>query len=507
MLVDISQTKSSVVVSYFDEDQMIHTTSYNVAKHTNNYGFYDYEICDESDPAVEPELRHYKGQRIKKVPPTNKSRNFEPEELREFVNHTLPRDERKKIFRFVDPLGFAVDIELDIRDKEDDAFPDPYEAKYKVCSIQITAPNLNTITATKDHDRINPEVDDPIIEDKINNYFKNTRKVWEITDRIKYKTIVLESEAELLRWFFGKVRDSLHFCFFWNGDGFDVPYLSTRCKKLGINLGDFSPTGEATHVWGKNIDWWPKHRYVEDYLEVTSLSAFDIWPRESMALDWIANYIFKIGKVPYDGTFYDLYTGDYKRFLFYGAVDTILTQLIHIEKNYLSSLLATAYYCKIPIKSVWKTTAMCHAVIWDDLYDQNLINAVPFVRGIKTPYGGGFVKEPVEKFTQYPIGSDYSALYPRTMISHGMSFESYVKRAESKEEAKKYLDEGYYVSVNGNIYKNDKDYTIRRVEEKLTKERGIYKSMYREIKDKMLPLLEAEMKKRGLKLDNKKIVI
>jgi len=173
----------------------------------------------------------------------------------------------------------------------------------------------------------------------------------------------------------------------------------------------------------------------------------------------------------------------------------------------MASLEATAFYCKIPIKDTWKKTAMTHALIWDDLYENNLINAEPFEKKEKTSYGGGYVKKPSDKFVSYPVASDYSALYPRIWVSHGMSFESFVKKAESKEEAKKYFDQGYYVSVLGNIYKNDAVYTGKRVEQKLLDERGIYKKMFRDLKSKYLHNVEEEMQKRNLKLDNRKLII
>lgn len=501
MIIDIEQTKDSVNVSYVKEDGLVDVKRFNVSLHTNNYGFYDYQICSEDDPNKEPNLRHYQGQAIKKTP-TNR---FDVEELREFLTRVIPEEDRNEIFAFRSPTGYAVDIELDLSKDEDEAFPDPYIARNPILSIQITAPNLSTLTLTTDK-RVSPKEIDPIVEKRVNEYFKDVRQIWDYTDHIVCKSIVFESETDMLRFFYTKVHERLHFVFWWNGDRFDTPYLSTRCKKLGIDIGLYSPTGVASHTWGSDIDWWPKHRLNEDYMTVTGTYSYDLGYKQSMALDFISNMIFDIGKVEYDGSFKDLCLGPPEHMMFYGAVDTILLQMIHLHKGYFSALESSTYFCKIPIKDTWKKTAIAHAIIWDDLYAENMINAEQYTKKEKTSYGGGFVKSPSAKFVDFPVGCDFAALYPRIMVSHNPSFESFVKKAKDKEEAKAYFDKGYYVSTEGHIYKNDKDYTIKRVEQKLLNERGVYKKMYRTLKDEILHDVEQEMMRRGLAIDKKKLM-
>lgn len=498
MLIDIEQHKNGVAVSYVNKDGQIGTKNFNVAEYTDNFGFYDHEICDKSDPDVLPDMTHYDGRPIKK---THKFR-FDVEELREFLNVKIPESDREELHAFRSMNAFAVDIEINLSGQEDEIFPDPEVAEYPICTIQITAPNFDTITLTTDKDRIAPSTDDPIIEDMINDYFKDHMQY--IKTRIVYKTIILENEADLLNFFFKKVREYLHFTIWWNCDGFDIPYINNRSKLLGIDRTVASPTKTMKRDF-KGEDWWPRHRLAEDYMKVVGDYSFDIWPKLSMSLDWISKYIFKIGKVPYDGTFRDMYMGDYKKFLFYGAVDTVLLQMIHQVKNYMNAIEASAYYCKIPLKDTWKQTKLCHALIWDDLYESNMINAEPFVKKVKTSYEGGWVKVPTHKFVEYPICDDFSALYPRLMISHNMSFESFEGRAKDKAEAIQAIKDGKYVSVDGNIYKNDKDYTIRRVEDKLQTARDVYKHMAHELTQTILVNVEDEMKKRGLELDKTKL--
>lgn len=141
---------------------------------------------------------------------------------------------------------------------------------------------------------------------------------------------------------------------------------------------------------------------------------------------------------------------------------------------------------------------MVHSLIWDELYAENKINAIPYVKQEKKKYEGGYVKDPARKFCMFPVCIDFSALYPRVMQSFNFSFENLIGQVRGKDEAKEYIEKGYVVSVNGNIYKNDRDYTLRRLESKLLDERYAYKDLQQEVFLNIIPIVENEIIKRGL---------
>lgn len=488
MLIDISQRNNIVAVSYADVTGDVKLKEFDVQA-VNGYGVYDYEICEESDPEKHPTLRHFRDNLPIKRKPTWR---FDFDEMREFLLKQIPKHDHDDIFGFNVPDLYMVDIEIDIEDG--DVFPDPIEAKFPIDSIQITSKDLRTVTLTTNKRCLQDQQQIKSIEDKINEHYKGVDYVWQITDRLVYSHIVFDTETQMLEYFWKMVLEKLHAISFWNGERFDIPYLNNRCRILGVDMSLGSPTKEIS-----NMHNWPKHRYVFDYMLIVAKWAWDLFPLISVSLDHVTKKIFGLGKVEYEGSYKDLYHGPIERFMVYGAVDVIGMQLMHLNKNYTAAKNSLVFYTKSSIFDASKVTAQVHALCWDELYAQGLINAEPFERQGKEQFEGGYVKQPVRKFVMYPVCVDFSALYPRVMQSFNMSFENFKGKIESQEHKKQLISEGYYVSSDGNYYLNDKDYTLRKIEDKLLDERYAYKALMMNVYLKGMGPLEAEIKKRGLK--------
>lgn len=495
MLIDVQQLKGSILASYVDSNNGISIKKFNVFE-TNGYGYYDYIICDDKDPDKEPVLKHFKDNKSIKKIPTSK---FDYDELREFLVSSIPEEDKNELFEMRSPTMYAVDIEINIGDGE--IFPDPHKAEFEIDSIQITSPNLNTVTLTTNKRVLKDDAQILKIENDLNDHYKDIDYVWTLTDRIKYSHLIFEDEKSMLEYWWKAVNIKLHYVTFWNGDGFDVPYLSNRSIKNGIDLGMGSPTGEKQKFINRNKDksittyYWPAHRLVTDYMQIVDTNAMDI-DKQSLSLDYIANKTLGIGKIEYSGSFGDLYNGDIVRLMTYGAVDTVTMMLIHLNRNYSAGLESLAFYCRCPLSKITKTTEQVHSVIWDELYAKNLINAEPYDRKHKDPFEGGYVKEPNRKFVMYPCGVDFSALYPRIIQSHNMSFENFKGKVKNKYHAKELLREGKYVSVNGNYYDNNEEFCLKRVETKLLDERYAYKKYKLDIYLGPLAAIEKELASR-----------
>jgi DNA polymerase elongation subunit (family B) len=133
-------------------------------------------------------------------------------------------------------------------------------------------------------------------------------------------------------------------------------------------------------------------------------------------------------------------------------------------------------------------------------YLNRVLNAEPYTKKDKKPFPGGYVKTPARKYALYSVCVDFSALYPRIMQSHNMSFENYRGFVKDKAHADELTKQGYYVSVNGTYYDNDKDYTLKTVETKLLEERYDYKNLQMDVFLKVQTSLEKEMKRRGIQI-------
>lgn len=495
MLIEVQQFEGSVILSYANKTGGIDVKKYPVAQY-NGIGPFNYRLARyKEDPEIVQGLVHFKDDLpIKKV----LSYQFDYDSLREFIVEVLPEEDRNEIFNLRMPGMYSCDIEINVGTGE--IFPDPKLAAMPIDSIQITAPNLNTVVITCNQRCFNagtPEGDAQIaeIEQAINDHYKDVPFVWEHTDRLRYSHIVYATEKDMLEQWWKLVFEKLHHTTFWNGDGFDVPYFWNRCAKLGIDIAAGSPVKEAS-----NRSMWPRHRHNTDYMATVRDFAYDLHPKLSLSLNYIAERIFGEGKgkLHYEGGFAELFNGPIVRYMTYGAIDTIAMQLIHKMKNYSSGQEAVAFYTRIPISEVGKTTALVHAVIWDELWRAGKVNAEEYVRKEKHPYGGGYVKQPTRKFCMYPTGEDFSALYPRVIQSHNLSFENFVGVVKNDAHKAQLLKEGYMVTVDNNYYKNDKTYCLKAVQDKFLTERYAYKDLQMNIWNNVVPALQDELKRRGI---------
>lgn len=494
MLINVQQHDANVTVSYV-ENNLIETKTYPVSEY-NGIGPYNYRIARyDTDPDIVPDLVHFKdNKKIKKV----QSYEFEFDTLREFLTTVIPEEDRKKIFTMEMPGKYTCDIEINVGDGE--IFPAPELAAMPIDSIQITAPNLNTVTITC-NPRVKaagtPEGDKQIreIEDWINRHYEGVPFVQTICDRIKYSHVVYSSEKEMLEAWWHLVLTRLHHVGFWNGRGFDQPYLWNRCKKLGISVAAGSPTDEASER-----EMWPRHRFCVDDMQIVADFSYDLGTKQSLSLNYIAERVIGKGKgkIQYDGTFGELYNGDIIRYMTYGAVDTISQQLIELMRRYSAGQEALAYYTKVPMLKVGFTTALVHAVIWDELYRNGQINAEQYQKKEKHPYGGGYVKQPTRKFCMYPVGVDFSALYPRTIQTCNISFENYEGKVRDKKHEAELIRQGHFVSVEGNYYRNDKTYCLKAVQDKFLTERYLYKDLQFAVWQQVMPKLEDELRRRNI---------
>ena len=492
MLIDTSQDGNIFTVSYSDESGEIKLHKFDI-KETNGIGCYDYEICDESDPDKEPVLRHFKDNLpIKKV----SAWKFDFDEKREFLLKQIPQELSKSIFSIHAPTMYMCDIEIDTGDG--DVFPDPHLAEFVIDAIQICSPDLKVLTLTRHLKAKQDPMQIKVVQKMVNDHYADIPSVKDFAEQIDYQQIVFDSEKELLEFFYKLVNEKLHSVAFWNGNKFDVPYLWNRCPKIGVDIAAGSPTGEIS-----NFNFWPKHRYVFDYMEIVAKWGWDIPDLSSSGLDHISKQIIGAGKFAYDGNYPALYKGPIEDYLTYGAIDVVAMQLIHLKRGYTKSKNALVYYCKGSIWDANQVTALVHAVIWDELYANGLINAMPYVKQPKLKYPGGYVKTPARKFAMFPVCEDFSALYPRLMQSYNLSFENLIGVIKDEAERALYTEKGYIVSVNGNIYKNDRDYTLRKVETKLLGERYAYKDLQQEVFLNIMPKIEDEIIKRGIKIPGK----
>lgn len=159
-----------------------------------------------------------------------------------------------------------------------------------------------------------------LIQNKISEHFKK-----HATD-IKFNYLYCNSETQLLIRLINDIFLKANIITGWNFIEFDWKYIINRCKLLNIPLDKLSMKNERG-------DYLPYDIIVDDYMELMKKYEISINMKESAKLDDVAFKLLDIRKVEYDGSLQDLYQDDFESYVYYNAVDSFLTKLIH-EKTH-----------------------------------------------------------------------------------------------------------------------------------------------------------------------------
>lgn len=443
---------------------------------------------------------------------TNKPSKFD---IKTWIRELNKRDQDLIMGR-VFPRVYTFDIETMIA--PDNSFPEPSEAKMPISTISLVSPEMNTIVLGT---RELSEEEQQSISTRFDEYLDHTEFFHEldIKEKPKFKYIRFETEEMMLRYFICNIVSKVPILSGWNCIFFDWYYITTRIKKfypdLSISLCSCNRSismKKYTDVRGNDIMLpIPTHTLILDMMNVIKDEDYVVLPiKESYSLDYIAHESMGINKIEYDGTLQDLYDKDYPTYVYYNAIDSILVQLINHRFRTLDHIYMYSIYCMEKIDRCFSKIATTEALIFQNFYDRGLKIVYEerdnIVRG---KLQGAYVKKPIAGIHSYVCCNDFASLYPSTIRTCNLSFENYVGAFWKEDELDKYrydahfivvgpmvyMNEGsakqpsmgkllhtfidydalkayqdntkYFVSVNGCVYKNDKDYTFRQIQTKL----------------------------------------
>ena len=515
MIIDFTQKKEGLDISYVDENNQI-----TVEELILENGYYNYVECDEFDPTVIKDFLSFKGSHIKK----ESSKYFTHHNINEFINKDIPEIypvQFSKFDKLSEPNPFSVDIETDITDKYGYSTPELVENSIR--SISITDKNLQSILFIVK----NPE--HPIFNALDNGYIQSiiqeSLKQHYVSFDYDFNIRVFDTEIEMLQVFIECMNKHFHLLIGWNFLGFDWQYIYNRCIKLNIDVKKASPSRRLSQKKLKINDSTtidlkiPTHRIIVDYMLLFKESL--IYNNlGSYSLDNIAETVLKLNKVTYDGNLRTLYDQDYLRFVAYAFMDTILVMLIHKATNLLTVDFFQSYYTGVPYLKL-SQNSISEALVYQELRSENkFLLETEKTNLISRPYQGGYVKTKTKKIVESVIGEDFKALYPNGMIAMGLSPEAKIDEIKMAGEFKlnkdkqiwfstgyplneienkkwlKYKKQGFGLSPMGRIYDMSKDFLYTRIEKKLLGQRGIFQGHMLDIYLKVIPKIEEEIKKR-----------
>ena len=448
MLVDYEYRSNNLILSFVDKSGQIKLRYYPWQRPTK------FIKCGDDDKEKSGRYICWGGESVKEI----YSKYPNKYSIYDFIDN-LPKKEKEEIYEYNEPDIFFVDIENEILDKK----PEPHLAESAIQSISIVNKNKVLVIGAEPLSTVQIET----IESDINIHFKK------FETNYVFKYVYYKNEFDLLYNFFNKLVPRMPVMTGWNYIHYDWVFLVARARKIGIDPSVASFTKKMNipfnfNAKGKqNYAEIPSHRIIVDYMELYSKWDTSVKVKESESLDFVSEKILGIKKINYEGDLKRLHREDYKKFVFYNAVDSCLVQRIHLKMKYVDILYGMAVLGKIKVKDAISTLALTEGILREKLRDQK--NIVLVRDEHVDEYGdsdgasikGGWVKEPVRGMATWTACYDFASLYPTTMRQFNISADSYKgQQVKGKDYSifnghQLMIDKDDIVTLNGSVFKKE----------------------------------------------------
>lgn len=460
----------------------------------------------EYDP--DGEYLTWDGKKCKKI--FKQTLDYTPNEFEilEFM-YELPKDINQQFHAQYFPKLYFFDIETEISSE----FPDPEKADQKVTSISLVGPDLSCIVYGL-HDLNEDQI--ALFRKRYLDWLDNNEFASTLIKNNGWKPKVLyqyfPSEEKLLEHFFTIIIPKIGCLAGWNSYGFDMLYMTTRLTKLfGKStamsmIRKSSPTGEIKRYSWEDISgekkffFGPAHSILLDYMEI--VKQYDhILTYESFSLDWVGNAAVKAHKIKYQGSLQQLYERDPEWYYFYNGIDSLIGELIHYKLKAIESPCAVSSVTLVPLQAAFGQVALGTANVFEEFYSQGkkVVWDYDAIERIKVPYEGAFCGCVPGRY-EFTVCDDFASLYPSQVRTCNLSFENLYEKKVGPDSFGRYTtmkwseaeleefrkDPNYFVTVMGNVYKNDKDYAFRIIQAKLKANRDKFKYTGQKLDSEML---------------------
>jgi DNA polymerase elongation subunit (family B) len=280
---------------------------------------------------------------------------------------------------------------------------------------------------------------------KFNN---NRNDVWYIQCR---------DEVELIKRFIDEwASDYPDIVTGWNVEGFDIPYLVNRIRKVrGEDASKrLSPWNIVNERRIKNQHGLDQQLYdvmgisCLDYIALYKKFAPEGKSQESYRLDAIAHNEIGERKLSYDeyGNLHTLYKDNYQLFIEYNIRDVELVDRIDDKLKLIELALTLAYDSKTNYMDAFSQVRMWDAIIYNHLRKKNIV-LDPIVKHSKdAAYEGAFVKDPILGMHKWVASFDLNSLYPHLIMQYNISPDTIIEPENYRNDHRKILSN--HVSVD-----------------------------------------------------------
>jgi DNA polymerase elongation subunit (family B) len=275
----------------------------------------------------------------------------------------------------------------------------------------------------------------------------------------------------------------------WNVDGFDIPYLINRIKKL---FGDDDVKRLSPAKWiqsrtfkgnfGKETtEYTLVGLAVLDYLQL--YRKFTYSQQESYRLDHIAHVELGERKLDYSEVenLFQLYKTDYQKFIDYNIKDVELVDKLEDKMRLIEQALTIAYDAKVNYNDVFTQVRMWDILIHNYLLENDVVIPPKDFKDKDSKYAGAYVKDPQTGMHNWVMSFDLNSLYPHLIMQYNISPDTFVNGEYQDVSLDKIIDgeidapESMCLTANGHYYRKDFQGFLPEMMELMYNERVTYK--------------------------------
>ena len=192
--------------------------------------------------------------------------------------------------------------------------------------------------------------------------------------------VLFDNEEDLLRTFLDLIED-VDILSGWNSEKYDIPYLIGRTekilgkdetKKFCSELLNIFPKKKIIKQFGKKFVTYELFGKIHiDYLNL--YRKHNTKQLQSYKLDNIGELELKMNKIVYEGTLYDLYNYDFKKFIEYNRRDVEILYNLEKKLKFIDLANHIAHKNCVLIPTTLGSVALIEQSIINEAHDNNLI--------------------------------------------------------------------------------------------------------------------------------------
>lgn len=259
---------------------------------------------------------------------------------------------------------------------------------------------------------------------------------WETAQEIvnRYDNCFLfEREEELLDTFLNLIDDA-DILSGWNSEGFDIPYMVMRTKRVLTKddtrrfcLWNQYPKERTFERFGaENLTFDLIGRVHMDYMQLYRKYTYE--ERHSYSLDAIGEYELEERKTQYEGTLDQLYNKDFPKFIDYNRQDAMLVAKLDKKLRFLDLANELAHDNTVLLPTTMGAVAVTEQAIINEAHQRGLIVQNRRNRDEQgdTQAAGAYVAYPKKGMHEYIGAIDINSLYPSAIRALNMAPETIV---------------------------------------------------------------------------------